>query len=279
MVHFLIIFNVFDLNFYVAVNIVSNTNEKFHCIHSTFILYDGYEFVFGTRLDLEYSSTKLTLMPLLLVNDLYECLNVCLNRPDCNGINYQQFTCQLITFQRNNGHLIKSNNLTSFGIYAEKICLTGIKGKIPSKLKILLKLIILDLENSCQNRPWAFESIIGYQINYSAGIISNYDLREKIHYNIDTKQDCSELCLNELEFKCRSVLFNEISGKCALSNLDRNIIDNYYNERMESGIKFVPILDQNNKSIHYMENKCIKGKYRLLNLNSSITDQSAFYLC
>ena len=81
----------------------------------SFSLYDGYEFVESVRNDAKREPS----------NSLSQCLNWCVQNKMCHGINYNGHTCQLIEHITSGQLVLYDANKLSFGIFAQKICITG----------------------------------------------------------------------------------------------------------------------------------------------------------
>lgn len=61
-------------------------------------------------------------------SNLYDCLSLCRQRDDCNGINHNGHHCQvIINVDDDVNRLIKSNQSAVINIHAKKICITGMR--------------------------------------------------------------------------------------------------------------------------------------------------------
>jgi len=63
-----------------------------------------------------------------------------------------------------------------------------------------------------------------------------------------------QLCLNELDFECRSANYDSETNECSLSDMDRHTIDS--NSDIKSR-KYGP----SSGTVDYIENNCIQGLY------------------
>lgn len=87
------------------------------CDQQSFALYDGYHLV---------ASQQEREVKLELSTNLPECLHACLQRQRCRGINYDGQSCQLLDDTSGGQILLRyGGSKGPFGIYAQKICITG----------------------------------------------------------------------------------------------------------------------------------------------------------
>lgn len=97
---------------------LSSTTDEQACTHETFQLFDGYEFMFDSTSDSRNHFH-------FIVDSLHECVRRCAEDGQCRAVNYDGHTCQQLEL-RLEGRLVHSRNRTSsFTIYAEKICISG----------------------------------------------------------------------------------------------------------------------------------------------------------
>lgn len=108
--------------------------------------------------------------------------------------------------------------------FFEKICLRG-----------------PDVATMCQDKYWAFERVIGYELTL--------ELYEQVYHFVQSRRYCQEYCLQEKLFVCRSALYNDETTECKLSREDRRTKPANY------------IRNQNPK-ISYLENQCIRSHSR-----------------
>lgn len=121
---------------------------------------------------------------------LTDCLEACHVNASCHSVNYETGLCVLFASNADNypGALTKSQ-FPVFTIYAQKICL-GIK--------------------PCE-KAWCFDRVQGYRLQGFS--------RKK--HPATSRQECLELCMGEREFTCRSANYNNGSGECDMSEMDR----------------------------------------------------------
>lgn len=99
---------------------------------------------------------------------------------------------------------------------------------------------ITDTKQVC-NRGWAFERVKGFELKkYS-----------KKSIKVTSRMECMQICLNELDFECRSANYDSETSECSLSDMDRHTIT-YSSVKSR---KYGP----SSGSIDYMENNCIQG--------------------
>ncbi|KAH9421001.1 hypothetical protein DERP_001442 [Dermatophagoides pteronyssinus] len=225
----------------------NQSKQNSNCNFITFLIYDGYEYVITDNKN-DYQIQSSNLMPLILTtieSNLHDCLSLCRDRNECNGINYNGDQCQLITnIDDDINRLIRSNHSTTIDIHAKKICIS-------------------DQNGNCAGKPWAFETVIGYTMSYPT-YFHNTIVKRIMIKNIASVQECSERCLNEMNFHCRSVVYNEIDQHCILFNMNRQTIGSS-NHIKTDGLKFVPTIPFT-KQVHYIENKCIEEPNKFCDL-------------
>nr|XP_046914659.1 uncharacterized protein LOC124495350 isoform X2 [Dermatophagoides farinae] len=228
-----------------------NLSTKHHsnCNFITFLIYDGYEYVItnNNKNDDDRMQSSMPFISTTIESNLYDCLSLCRQRDDCNGINHNGHHCQLIiNVDDDVNRLIKSNQSAVINIHAKKICIT-------------------DHNGNCAGKPWAFETVIGYTITYPI-YFHNTVVKRIMIKNIPSVQQCSEQCLNEKNFHCRSVVYNEIDQHCILFNMNRETIGFSSTNRIKkTGLKFVPTTPFT-QQVHYIENKCIEEPKKFCDL-------------
>lgn len=81
-----------------------------------------------------------------------------------------------------------------------------------------------------------------------------YEMRnfEKKKIQSVTRERCLESCLQAIDFECRSVNYNNVTGDCSLSHVDRHALP-------ATSLKghFIPAGTLN---VDYYESNCIQGK-------------------
>lgn len=100
---------------------------------------------------------------------------------------------------------------------------------------------LADKKNVC-TQGWAFERVKGYELKRMT----------KKSVRVQSRLECMQLCLNELDFECRSVNFDTETNECGLSDMDRHTINS--NSELRSR-KYGP----SSSLTDYMENNCIEG--------------------
>ncbi|KAL0274568.1 UNVERIFIED_CONTAM: hypothetical protein PYX00_002669 [Menopon gallinae] len=150
---------------------------------------------------------------------LTDCLESCQANDTCQAVNYETGLCVLFGSNADSypGALTRSQ-FPVFTIYAQKSCL-GVK--------------------PCE-RAWCFDRVIGHQlVGYP-----------KKKHAVASRQECLELCLGEREFVCRSSNYNNITGECVLSDMDRLTV---------AGLgAFQPM-----ENMDYLENNCVEEPGKL----------------
>ncbi len=102
---------------------------------------------------------------------------------------------------------------------------------------------LLDKKKAC-NRGWAFERVKGFELKRMDRKIAK----------VTSREECMQLCLNEIDFECRSVNYDSDNNGCSLSDMDRHTIN--VNNDLRSR-KYGP----SSGTVDYMENNCIQGLY------------------
>jgi len=150
---------------------------------------------------------------------LTDCLEACNVNASCHSVNYETGLCVLFASNADNypGALTKSQ-FPVFTIYAQKICL-GIK--------------------PCE-KAWCFDRVQGYRLQGFS--------RKK--HPATSRQECLEMCMGEREFTCRSANYNNGSGECDMSEMDRLTVAG-------SGA-FV-----STQGYDYLENNCVEEPVKL----------------
>lgn len=100
-----------------------------------------------------------------------------------------------------------------------------------------LSLIAQSINRICPNRAYAIERITGFKM-------ADHGAKEVVAAD---KSDCANKCLNERLFTCRAASFDRTTNKCLLSQSNRHVSPNSFKAQPE---------------FEYMENMCLKRKYR-----------------
>ena len=104
---------------------------------------------------------------------LTDCIDTCRSNSSCKSINYETGLCVLFSSSADeNAAQLTPSQFPVFTIYVQKNCL-------PSAA-------------SC-SAAWSFERVMGHEL----------DTEIKKRGQVDTRQQCMELCLNEVDFECR----------------------------------------------------------------------------
>ncbi|KAF7280880.1 uncharacterized protein LOC143195546 [Rhynchophorus ferrugineus] len=150
---------------------------------------------------------------------LTDCLETCQGNESCQSVNYETGLCVLFGSNADvlPGALTKSQ-FPVFTIYAQKTCL-GVK--------------------PCE-RAWCIDRVQNYRLNGHV----------KSNQAVSSRQECLELCLGETEFPCRSANYNNATGNCELSTMDRITL---------AGSSAFISAD----GYEYMENNCIEEPTKL----------------
>nr|NP_001299675.1 uncharacterized protein LOC106122463 precursor [Papilio xuthus]BAM17732.1 conserved hypothetical protein [Papilio xuthus] len=150
---------------------------------------------------------------------LTDCLEQCQANDTCRAVNYETGLCVLFSSDADQlpGALTKSQ-FPVFTIYAQKSCL-GVR--------------------PCE-RAWCFDRVRGYHLKG----------RGKRTHTVGSRQMCLDLCLGENEFVCRSANYNNKTGECVLSNMDRITL--------AGTNSFQP-----NEDTDYLENNCVEEPTKL----------------
>lgn len=100
------------------------------------------------------------------------------------------------------------------------------------------------IEGKLCSSSWSFEKVNGYELR-------KY---ERKRLNGTSKVECLESCLLETSFKCRSVNYDNTTGDCSLSDIDRHAIPTKPPRK-----EFAPSLISPS-TVAYYESNCIEGK-------------------
>ncbi|XP_032585926.1 uncharacterized protein LOC6579715 [Drosophila mojavensis] len=150
---------------------------------------------------------------------LTDCLATCLKNATCQSVNYETGLCVLFSAHADQlpGALTKSQ-FPVFTIYAQKSCLSA---------------------KHC-SRAWFVDRV------------QNYKLKSEVKRSlaVGSRRECSELCLSETEFTCRSANYKRATGVCELSEMDRSTL---------AGTNAFQVMD----GTDYLENHCIEEPNKL----------------
>ncbi|XP_063244254.1 uncharacterized protein LOC134543273 [Bacillus rossius redtenbacheri] len=153
---------------------------------------------------------------------LTDCLETCQANESCRSVNYETGLCVLFASDADiyPGALSRSQ-FPVFTIYAQKHCLTV---------------------KPCE-RAWCFDRVLRHRLSGHA----------KKQLAATSRQDCLELCLGEREFLCRSANYNNNTGECSLSDMDRATVAG-------SGSGGLQPSDDGDD---YLENQCVEQPNKL----------------
>lgn len=100
-------------------------------------------------------------------------------------------------------------------------------------------------ESGCV-RDWHYERVKGHVLLAEIKKIQT----------VSSRQQCIELCFSEIEFQCRSANFEESTGQCSLSDMDRHTV-------LDKRLFQADV----NGTIDYLESNCLSGKSSSLSLS------------
>lgn len=151
---------------------------------------------------------------------LTDCIDTCRGNSSCRSINYETGLCVLFSSSadQNVGQLTASQ-FPVFTIYVQKNCLPG--------------------AGLC-DAAWSFERVMDHQLNTQI----------QKRGQVESRQQCMQLCLEELDFECRSAMFTELTGECRLAEMDRHSLVGR------------PVFEEA-VGVHYMEVNCVSDPTRL----------------
>jgi len=142
---------------------------------------------------------------------LTDCIDTCRSNSSCKSINYETGLCVLFSSSadENQGQLTPSQ-FPVFTIYVQKNCL-------PSAA-------------TC-DAAWSFERVMDHQL----------DTEIRKRGQVDSRQQCMELCLKEVDFECRSAMYTADSGECRLAEMDRHAMSGRPGFGPAPGVDFMEI--------------------------------------
>jgi len=142
---------------------------------------------------------------------LTDCIDTCRANSSCKSINYETGLCVLFSSSadENQGQLTPSQ-FPVFTIYVQKNCL-------PSAL-------------TC-DAAWSFERVMNHQL----------DTEIRARGQVESRQQCMELCLSEVDFECRSAMYTEETGECRLAEMDRHAMSGRPGFAPSTGVEYMEI--------------------------------------
>jgi len=220
----------------------------------TFELITGY--VYSAPADM-LDSQPGTLM-------LTDCIQTCRQNASCQAINYETGLCVLFSSNADAyPGALTTSQFPVFTLYVQKNCLkitpatdpaesvTDGRGALriningqrnaqrPGQRPLTSRAEPVGANTVC-SRAWSFERVQGYEL----------DTLAKRRRRVASRQACEELCLGEREFTCRSANFNNVTGDCRLSDMDRHT--------MAGTGAFKSALNTD-----YLENNCVDDPFKL----------------
>ncbi|CAB3376587.1 Hypothetical predicted protein [Cloeon dipterum] len=187
----------------------------------------GFEMVTGYV----YSSPKDLLDSIPGTLMLTDCLEACQTNEQCRAVNYETGLCVLFSSTADQQpEALSSSQFPVFTIYAQKSCF---------------------MVKPCE-RAWCFDRVPGYTLK-------GYT---RATHQAASRQECLELCLGERDFPCRSANYNNGTGECALSDMDRITLSGtgafqraaIKKKRQEEDVPEEIELDMD---FDYLENNCV----------------------
>ncbi|GFS30961.1 uncharacterized protein TNIN_443691 [Trichonephila inaurata madagascariensis] len=155
---------------------------------------------------------------------LTDCLALCSANATCQAINFETGLCVLFSSSASQRPAaLTPSQFPVFTIYAHKVCLLGRK--------------------RC-DRDWMFERVNGYELRDVA----------RSSAIVMSREACMELCLNEVQFRCRSANYNRMTGECFLSDKDRTSLSLTSTNRY---------FGQSSESVDYLESNCVDATVHL----------------
>ncbi|XP_066975682.1 uncharacterized protein [Macrobrachium rosenbergii] len=151
---------------------------------------------------------------------LTDCIDMCRKNSSCMAVNYETGLCVLFS---SNADMypgaLTSSQFPVFTLYVQKNCLRNAP--------------------SC-DRAWSFERVMGFEL-------SGFTKKRR---RVSNREECQALCLSESEFPCRSANFNNATGDCRISDMDRHTA---------VGTGAFRAADNND----FLENNCVDDPVRL----------------
>jgi len=162
----------------------------------------------------------------LILND---CIETCRQNSSCKSINFETGLCVLFSSSAddNKSQLTKSQ-YPVFTIYVQKNCLPSAP--------------------SC-NAAWSFERVMDHSL----------DTEISKRGQVGSRQECMELCLKEVEFECRSVMYTAETGECQMAVMDRHAMAGRPGFAASEGTDYMEINCVNDPTELCLYNK-VRGK-------------------
>lgn len=158
---------------------------------------------------------------------LTDCIDTCRNNASCRSINYETGLCVLFSSSADqNGGQLTPSQFPVFTIYLQKNCLPSAK--------------------LC-DAAWSFERVLNHQL----------DTEIRKRGQVQSRQQCMELCLAETDFECRSIMFTEGSGECRLAAMDRHSLAGRPGFGPANGVQYMEV-----NCVSDPSKLCLYGKER-----------------
>ncbi|KAL7647956.1 UNVERIFIED_CONTAM: hypothetical protein RMT77_001572 [Armadillidium vulgare] len=151
---------------------------------------------------------------------LTDCIDMCRKNKSCMSVNYETGLCVLFASSADmHPGSLTSSQFPVFTLYVQKTCLKG--------------------SDKCR-RSWSYERVMGLELQGFA----------KKTKRVTSRQECSQMCFDEEEFSCRSASYNNVTGVCATSDMDRHAAVG------TKSFKKAP-------NVEYLESNCVDDPVRL----------------
>jgi len=151
---------------------------------------------------------------------LTDCIDTCRGNSSCKSINYETGLCVLFSSSADeDGGQLTPSQFPVFTIYVQKNCL-------PSAA-------------SC-DAAWSFDRVMNHEL----------DTEIRKRGQVNSRQECMEQCLAEVDFECRSAQYSRATGECRLAAMDR--------QSMAGRPGFAPA-----DGVDYMEINCVESPSKL----------------
>jgi len=187
---------------------------------------------------------------------LTDCIQTCRQNRSCESVNYETGLCVLFSSNADSvPDALTTSQFPVFTLYVQKNCLKVTPSADPTE-SVTDGRGALRLNANAQRLPtsraepvgaqticdraWSFERVQGYELETLA----------KRRKRVPNRQACEELCLGERGFICRSVNYNQATGDCRLSDMDRHTM---------AGTGAFKVSSDSD----YMENNCVDDPVKL----------------
>jgi len=142
---------------------------------------------------------------------LTDCIDTCRGNSSCKSINYETGLCVLFSSSADEeGGQLTPSQFPVFTIYVQKNCL-------PSAA-------------SC-DAAWSFDRVMNHQL----------DTEIRKRGQVNSRQECMEQCLAEVDFECRSAQYSRATGECRLAAMDRQSMSGRPGFAAEDGVDYMEV--------------------------------------